>query len=152
MIALRLTVLDQAGRSKASSVSRRTVLGTQPTHGRLLTAAGDGRTEATAEVVVSRHAWTTRFGRDPDVLGRSVRLGPQAFTVVGIAANPLPGPTHRPDFWVLLPAIRQLLPDSADFLVAPRGALAVHGRAPAGVDVASRRGGAGGVGSGPAAG
>ena len=96
-----------------------TVLGTQPTHGSLLTAAGDGRTEAAAEVVVSRRAWTTHFGRDPDVLGRSVRLGPRAFTVVGIAANPLPGPAHRPDFWVLLPAIRQLLPDSADFLVAP---------------------------------
>ena len=61
--------------------------------------------------VVSHRAWTTRFGRDPDIIGRTMRLGPQLFTVVGVAANPLPGPAHNRDFWVPLSAVEQLLPD-----------------------------------------
>ena len=44
--------------------------------------------------VVSHRAWTTHFGRDASIVGRAVRLGPRAFTVVGVAANRLPGPPH----------------------------------------------------------
>ncbi len=97
-----------------------TVLGIRPAYGRLLTPLDDGPgSGAAVAVVVSRRAWTTRFGRDPELVGRNVRLGPQAFTVVGVAANPLLGPGHNPDFWVPLSAIRQLLPNGADFLLGP---------------------------------
>ena len=65
---------------------------------------------------MSHRAWTTRFGRDPDLVGSTGGLGPQAFAVVGVAANPLPGPAHDPDFWVPLSAVEQLLPEGPDML------------------------------------
>ncbi|MYN65561.1 MAG: FtsX-like permease family protein [Acidobacteria bacterium] len=96
-----------------------TVLGAAPAHGRLLAPPDDDPAAAAAVAVVSHRAWTSQFGRDPELVGRTVRLGPQAFTVVGIAANPLPGPAHEPDFWVPVSALSQLLPDSAGILLGP---------------------------------
>ena len=96
-----------------------TVLGAAPAHGRLLASSDDTPDDAAAVAVVSHRAWTTQFRRDPELVGRTVRLGPQAFTVVGIAANPLPGPAHEPDFWVPVSALSQLLPDSAGIVLGP---------------------------------
>ena len=96
-----------------------TVLGAAPAHGRLLAPPDDDPDAAAAVAVVSHRAWTSQFGRDPELVGRTVRLGPQAFTVVGIAANPVPGPAHEPDFWVPVSALSQLLPDSAGILLGP---------------------------------
>ena len=96
-----------------------TVLGAAPAHGRLLASSDDAPGAAAAVAVLSHRAWTSQFGRDPELVGRTVRLGPQAFTVVGIAANPLPGPAHEPDFWVPVSALSQLLPDSAGILLGP---------------------------------
>ena len=91
-----------------------TLLGAVPTLGRLLAPSDDDPGGVPSVAVVSHRAWTTRFGRDPGLVGRTVRLGPQAFTVVGVAANPLPGPAYDPDFWVPLSAVHQLLPDRPD--------------------------------------
>ena len=88
-----------------------TLLGAEPALGRLLSPSDDDPAGSPSVAVVSHRAWTTRFGRDPDLVGRTVRLGPQAFTVVGVADNPLPGPAHDPDFWVPLAAVPQILPD-----------------------------------------
>ena len=85
------------------------VLGATPAHGRLLAPGDDDPGGSPAVAVVSHRAWTTHFGRDASIVGRTVRLGPQAFTVVGVAANPLPGPTHDPDFWVSLTAVPGML-------------------------------------------
>ena len=95
------------------------VLGAPPTHGRLLAPRDDDPGGTAAVVVVSHRAWTTHFGRDPGLVGRTVRLGPQALTVVGVAVNPLPGPAHEPDFWVPLSASHLLLPESAGILLGP---------------------------------
>ncbi len=91
-----------------------TLLGAVPAQGRLLAPPDDDPGGAPAVAVVSHRAWTTRFGGDPDLIGRTVRLGPQVFTVVGVAANPLPGPAHDPDYWVPLSVVDRLLPDRAD--------------------------------------
>ncbi len=91
-----------------------TLLGAVPTQGRLLGPSDDDPAGSPSVAVVSHRAWTTRFGRDSDLVGRTVRLGPQAFTVVGVAANPLPGPGHDPDFWVPMAALHQLLPERVD--------------------------------------
>ena len=96
-----------------------TVLGAVPTHGRLLVPSDDDPDAAAAVAVLSHRAWTTQFGRDLDLVGRTVRLGTQVLTVVGVAANPLPGPAHEPDFWVPVSALSQLLPDSTDILLGP---------------------------------
>ncbi|MCY4026045.1 MAG: ABC transporter permease [Acidobacteria bacterium] len=96
-----------------------TVLGAQPVLGRL--PARDDRADRTASLVLSHRAWTTHFGRDASVVGRSVRLGGQAFVVAGVARNPLPGPAHDPDFWAPFQALPRLVPDIADALLGPTG-------------------------------
>ena len=96
------------------------VLGAAPAHGRLL-APRDDDPGAPGVAVVSHRAWTTHFGRDPDLVGRTVRLGRQVFTVVGVSGNPLSGPAHDPDFWVPVSAIHQLMPARVDILLGPSG-------------------------------
>ena len=96
-----------------------TVLGARPAHGRLLSPPDDRPDSAPTSLVISHRAWTTRFGQDPGLVGRPVRLGGQPFTVVGVAVNPLPGPAHEPDFWAPLSALSRLFPGSAGSLLGP---------------------------------
>jgi predicted permease len=61
-------------------------LGTRATLGRLL---DDGDQEPAAErtVVLSHELWRRRFGSDPQIVGRTVRLDAVPHTVVGVAAE-----------------------------------------------------------------
>ncbi len=54
-----------------------------PLMGRVLTDA-DERPDAPSVVVIGHDVWQTRFGSDPAVLGRSVQLGTEHVTVVGV--------------------------------------------------------------------
>ena len=56
------------------------LLGVRPAAGRLFTEA-DARTPV---VVLSHDYWQTRFGGDATVVGRSLRLNGQSFTVIGV--------------------------------------------------------------------
>jgi putative ABC transport system permease protein len=61
------------------------VLGVQPAVGRLLTPADD-RLKGGHPVAVLSHAfWTSRFGADPSVVGRTAIVNGHPFTVVGVA-------------------------------------------------------------------
>jgi putative ABC transport system permease protein len=62
------------------------VLGVAPAAGRLF-AGADDRIAAGAErvAVISYDAWQRRFDRNPDVIGRIVRIGGQAFSIIGVA-------------------------------------------------------------------
>ena len=64
------------------------LLGVRATHGRMLTPADDsepGRGGPDGAVaVISDGFWTRRFGRDPAVLGKSVQVGTQWVTIVGV--------------------------------------------------------------------
>ena len=60
------------------------MLGTQPALGRLLTA-DDDRAGAPPVVVLSQRFWARRFNASPDVVGRTIALNDQPFTVVGVA-------------------------------------------------------------------
>ena len=59
------------------------VLGTPPMLGRVLLPADQNGTEGQA-LVLSEAAWRTHFGADPAILGRSVTLNTDHFTVVGV--------------------------------------------------------------------
>ena len=53
---------------------------------------GEGHRVGDAPVVVlSHHAWQTRFGGDPAVVGQTVRLGPAGMTVIGVTAETFVG-------------------------------------------------------------
>jgi putative ABC transport system permease protein len=71
-----------------------------PLMGRMLTDA-DERVEAPPVAVIGYHVWRTRFGSDPRVLGRSVQLGHEYATVVGVMREGFEFPVSH-DVWLPL--------------------------------------------------
>jgi predicted permease len=67
------------------------VMGLRPVLGRLLNAGDDGPSAAGAAVLTYRF-WATALKSDPTVVGRTVRLGPRAATVVGVLEPSIPYP------------------------------------------------------------
>jgi putative ABC transport system permease protein len=67
------------------------VMGLRPVLGRLLNTADDGPTAA-GVVVLTHRFWTTVLQSDPTVIGRTIRLGPRAATVVGVLEPSVPYP------------------------------------------------------------
>ncbi|MGE5245870.1 MAG: ABC transporter permease [Betaproteobacteria bacterium] len=72
------------------------VFGVPPALGRVLSEADD-RPEAAPVAVLSYRYWTSRFGRDLDVVDRRVEVNGTAFTVVGVAARDFSGETLEAD-------------------------------------------------------
>ena len=71
------------------------VLGVEVTQGRV-TRREDDIEGSNRVVVLSDALWRSRFGGDPGVVGRTVTLNEQPFTVVGVAPGRLgaPEPEH----------------------------------------------------------
>ena len=59
------------------------LLGVRALRGRLLTDADD-QPDAPAVVVIGEELWLERFGGDPSLVGKSIRMDGQSYTVVGI--------------------------------------------------------------------
>jgi hypothetical protein len=72
------------------------VMGLRPVSGRLIDARDDGPNAAPV-VVLTHRFWTTGLGSDPNVIGKTVRLGssnPRSATVIGILEPCVPYPTE----------------------------------------------------------
>jgi putative ABC transport system permease protein len=69
------------------------VMGLQPILGRLLGPSDDGP-QAQGAAVLTHRFWTTTFKSDPSVLGKTIRLGDRAATVVGVLERAVPYPTE----------------------------------------------------------
>src|SRR5438094_6120615 len=67
------------------------VMGLRPVLGRLLNAQDDGPKAAGAAVLTYRF-WATSLNGDPTVIGRTIRLGPRAATIVGVLEPSVPYP------------------------------------------------------------
>jgi putative ABC transport system permease protein len=82
------------------------VLGLRPARGRFYTAEED-RLGAGAEVVVLSDAfWRRHFGGDPDIVGKTMTLGAQTFTIIGVTAPGFTGLELQPvDLWAPLGAM-----------------------------------------------
>jgi predicted permease len=78
------------------------VLGVKPELGRFFHQEDDLNEGDAPFAVISDDAWTTRFGADPQVIGRTVRLNRTPFTIVGVAPKGFRGTElfYRPDIWV----------------------------------------------------
>ena len=92
------------------------VLGVSPALGRTLTTADD-RLEAPATLVISHSLWTTRFGADPDVLGRAVLLDDEPHTIVGVMAPSFSFPNRDAAFWAPLRFDAGLLEDRTNWFL-----------------------------------
>ncbi len=129
---LNSTGLDRPERLLAARASAGlfTVLGVQPVLGRAFTEDEDqaGRDQV---VVLSYGFWRQRFGGDPGVIGRQLRLNDLPYTVVGVLPEGFRLGTEKPfEIWVPLALDRAHL-GSRDF----RG-LSVLGRLAPGVGLA----------------
>jgi predicted permease len=68
-----------------------TLLGVRPALGRLI-QPNEGRARGDAPVIVLTHEyWQARFGGDPSIVGRPVRLNGVPFTVIGVTPPPFDG-------------------------------------------------------------
>jgi len=61
------------------------VLGLKPALGRLLTAEDNIKAGGHPVVVLAHHFWRSEFGGDPDVMGKTLELNRNKFTVIGVA-------------------------------------------------------------------
>ncbi len=82
------------------SVSGFRVADGQPLMGRVLVEA-DERPAAPAVAVIGYDVWRTRFGSDPNALGRDIQLGSEHVTVVGVMREGFEFPVAH-DVWLPL--------------------------------------------------
>jgi putative ABC transport system permease protein len=102
MIAYRSGQLELSGVGEPEQIIATRVspgffdlLGVRPLLGRALTEDDD---RAAARVVVLEHGfWTRAFGKDPAVLGRTLMLDRQPYTVVGVMGERFAFPPRGPD-------------------------------------------------------
>src|SRR5579871_5532981 len=77
------------------------VLGVQPALGRMFSAEEDQK-GAGSVVIVSHALWKTRFGSRPDILGSSISLDGEPFTVVGVMPRGFHVLSDKELFWIPL--------------------------------------------------
>ncbi|HEX4441816.1 MAG TPA: ABC transporter permease [Thermoanaerobaculia bacterium] len=74
------------------------MLGSRPLLGRLFGEADD-RAGAPGTLVLSHALWAERFGADPSVIGRGVRLDDEPYTIVGVMPAGFSFPSRRAEAW-----------------------------------------------------
>src|SRR5713226_4199879 len=81
------------------------VLGVRPELGRFFGADEDSVGRAAHVAVLSREFWTRRFGADRAVLGKTLQLGRNVYTVIGVTPQGFTGiDLEVPDLWLPLTA------------------------------------------------
>ncbi|MEP6802805.1 MAG: ABC transporter permease, partial [Acidobacteriota bacterium] len=88
---------------EGASVSPGTLelFGISPTIGRRFTAEEERLGSASRVALISSTLWKLRFGGDPSVVGRPIRLPDRTLTVVGVLPEGFHFPYHA-DFWLPL--------------------------------------------------
>ena len=94
------------------------LLGVEPLLGRAFTAEED-LPNAERVVILSYGLWQRRFGRDPDILGRTIELNANPYQVVGVMPEgfdfvPANGPVNI-DYWIPF-ALNRNLPLTGHFI------------------------------------
>lgn len=78
------------------------MLGVQPELGRLFHVSDEHGDNSAPYIVLSDSLWRTRFNADPRVIGTTVDLNKQPFTILGVAPRDFHGTElfFWPDFWM----------------------------------------------------
>ena len=91
-----------------------TMLGVKPAVGRVFNSREDDQVYEGHPVVVLSHGyWTSRFARDPRVVGRTIRVNDYPMTIVGVSAEGFAGldPAQSPQIRVPILMHRILAPE-----------------------------------------
>ena len=96
------------------------LIGLQAAAGRLLGPEDDIAPGGHPVVVLGYNYWMSEFGGHRDVVGREMRLGGRAYTIVGVAPKAIEGllPGLLPKVYVSIQMINQLEPGTNDQLTA----------------------------------
>ena len=117
------------------------VMGVEPTIGRSFRPEEDHVPGRDAVVVLGRTMWEQEFGSDQGVLGRSMRINGEPFTIIGVAPPGFTGLDQfvRSDFFVPVMMSSRLINDPKAASLDARDArtLTLKGRLKAGVSQAS---------------
>jgi hypothetical protein len=103
-----LGLAPEAGRPERVLVTEVTgnyfqLLDIRPTLGRLIGADEGGRGRTDPVVVLGRRTWQRRFGSDPSIVGKIVRVNGQPCTIVGVAPPDFAGTFAFSESEVYLP-------------------------------------------------
>src|SRR5215207_757796 len=95
-----------------------TVLGATVQLGRPFVSDEDASPGAHPVAIVSHGTWQTLFGGEPTIVGRSVTLNGQRYTIVGVTPGDFKGPVPLvpPAFYVPLMQLGQLMPNGREQL------------------------------------
>jgi predicted permease len=90
------------------------VLGVKPILGRGFLPEEDQAPGGQPAVVLSYSSWQKRFGGDPTIVGHTVLINHQTFTVVGVAPKDFVGTdvAYGPEFWVPIAMAKVIEPGS----------------------------------------
>jgi predicted permease len=88
------------------------VLGISAFRGRVLTPQDDTAKSANPVAVLSYDFWTSKLARDQAVVGETIRLNRQPYTVIGIAPPGFTGDTvgDKQDLWVPISMQTEIMP------------------------------------------
>jgi predicted permease len=113
-IWLGLSAEGESGRVQGAMVSGNyfDVLGVRPALGRTFLPEEDRIPGAYPVAVVSYGLWKRRFGSDPGMVGRKIRISGHAFTVVGVAPRGFKGTVaaESPEIWLPMMMEAQVVP------------------------------------------
>jgi predicted permease len=90
------------------------IFGLQPALGRLLTENDDLKPGAHPYAVLSHQYWTSRFGQDPKVIGRTFRMGNSLYEIVGVVNPPFAGTEPGTATDIFVPAMMNEAVSRAD--------------------------------------
>jgi putative ABC transport system permease protein len=98
-----LQAQDAPERVRAATVSPEffDVLGIAPLLGRVI-AAGEDQPGRQRVAVLSQQLWQTKFAADPQIVGKPLQLGGEAYTVIGVMPASLRYPSRTTELWVPL--------------------------------------------------
>ena len=107
--AFRMTVMEMEASDRAERVwgylatgNYFDVLGVKPALGRFFHQEDDLHPGASPYAVLSYSCWQGRFGGDPGIIGKTIRINRQPFTVLGVARDEFHGTEilYWPEVWV----------------------------------------------------
>ena len=116
LIDASISVDSQTERVAAEVVSGNyfTMLGVKPAIGRVFNSQEDDQVYSGHPVVVLSHTyWVNRFARDPNVVGKQIRVNDYPMTIVGVSAEGFVGldPARSPQIRVPVLMKQVMMPD-----------------------------------------
>jgi predicted permease len=82
--------------------------GLRPAAGRLFTESDDSKPGAHPYAVLSYDYWTSRFGRDPKVIGRTFRIGNDLYEIIGVGPERFTGTEPGTVIDIFIPTMMHL--------------------------------------------